>query len=73
MKLNEIKFTNPYLKLPAECHDRVVPTPLKRVFMIHTNERVAEMLDIDKEELYTDTFVEFVNGAYRPEGSDTFA
>ena len=73
MKLNEIKFTNPYLKLPAECHDRVKPTPLKKAFLIHANESVAEMLDIDKEELYTDAFVDFVNGAFHPEGSDSFA
>ncbi|BAF72571.1 protein adenylyltransferase SelO [Sulfurovum sp. NBC37-1] len=73
MKLNEIKLTNPYLKLPAECHDRVKPSPLTKPFLIHANEAVAEMLGIDKEELYTDEFVDFVNGAYQPEGSDAFA
>ncbi|HHO65396.1 MAG TPA: YdiU family protein [Epsilonproteobacteria bacterium] len=73
MKLNEIKLTNPYLDLPAECHDRVKPSPLSDPFLIHANEKVAEMIGLDKEELKTEAFVDFVNGAYAPEGSDTFA
>ena len=31
------------------------------------------MLDIDKDELKSEAFVDFVNGALQPEGSDTFA
>ncbi len=73
MKLNEIKLTNPYLTLPAECYDRVTPAPLNKTFLIHANEEVAEMLDIDIEELNTESFVEFVNGALALEGSETFA
>ncbi len=73
MKLNEIKLTNPYLNLPDECHDRVKPAPLNEAFIIHANESVAELLDIDKEELKSEAFVSFVNGALQPEGSDTFA
>jgi len=73
MKLNELKLTNPYLNLPAECYDRVKPSPLKKPFLIHANEEVAHMLDIDKDELHTEAFVHFVNGNYQPEGSDTFA
>ena len=73
MKLNEIKLTNPYLELPEECYTRVKPSPLNNVFLIHANEEVANLLDIDTEELYSDAFVEFVNGALELEGSDTFA
>jgi len=73
MKLNEIKLTNPYLKLPEECYTRVGPTPLKKTFLIHVNEEMAKVLDIDTEELYSDAFVDFVNGALELEGSDTFA
>ncbi len=73
MKLNEIKLTNPYLKLPQECYTRVKPTPLNNVFLIHANEEVANLLNIDTEELYSDAFVDFVNGALELEGSDTFA
>jgi uncharacterized protein YdiU (UPF0061 family) len=73
MKLNEIKLTNPYLYLPDECYDRVKPAPLTDAFLIHANESVADMLDIDKEELKRDAFVDFINGTYQLEGSDTFA
>ena len=73
MKLNELKLTNPYLKLPEECYTRVKPTPLKKTFLIHANEELANILDIDIEELYSDAFVDFVNGALELEGSDTFA
>ncbi|UPT76889.1 YdiU family protein [Sulfurovum sp. XGS-02] len=73
MKLSEIKLTNPYLALPDECYTRVKPTPLENVFLIHANEEVAKLLDIDSEELYSDAFVEFVNGAWQLEGSDPFA
>ena len=73
MKLNEIKLTNPYLALPQECYTRVKPTPLENVFLIHANEEVAKLLDIDIEELYSDAFVEFVNGALELTGSDPFA
>lgn len=73
MKLNEIKLTNPYLALPEECYTRVKPTPLENVFLIHANEEVAKLLDIDIEELYSDAFVAFVNGALELTGSDPFA
>ena len=73
MKLNELKLTNPYLNLPDECHDRVKPAPLKNAFLIHANEEVAKMLDIDVEELNTESFAAFANGALALEGSDTFA
>ena len=73
MKLNEIKLTNPYLTLPEECYTRVEPTPLKKTFLIHANEALAKVLDIDIEEVYSDAFVDLVNGALQLEGSDTFA
>lgn len=73
MKLNEIKLSNPYLTLPDECYDRVEPAPLKNTFLIHANEEVAKMLDIDEEELKTESFVKFANGALPLEGSETFA
>ena len=73
MKLNQLKVTNPYLKLPALCYDRVKPTPLKKPYLIHANPEVAKLLNIDKDELYTDEFIRFVNGELHIEGSDSFA
>jgi len=73
MKLNELKTTNPYLKLPALCYDRVNTTPLKKPFLIHVNPQVAEALGINKEVLESDDFVKFINGNLALEGTDTFA
>jgi len=73
MKLNELHVTNPYLKLPAECYDRVTPTPLDEPFLIHANTDVAKVLDIDESELQTEAFVKFLNGEYLLEGSEPFA
>jgi len=73
MKLNELQLTNPYLDLPSECYDRVAPTPLVKPHLIHTNESVAQLLDIDADELLSDDFLKFINGDYQVEGSDTFA
>ena len=73
MKLNELKLTNPYLTLSPECYDKVAPTPLHNPYLIHANEDVAKILEIDTEELYTDDFVKLLNGEYKAEGSEPFA
>jgi len=73
MKLNEIKVSNPYLKLDNEFYDRVQADPLNSPYLIHANKSVANALDIDESELETDTFVRLLNGEFKPEGSDTFA
>ncbi|EIF51443.1 YdiU family protein [Sulfurovum sp. AR] len=73
MKLNELHVTNPYLKLPSVCYDRVTPTPLAEPYLIHANTDVAKVLDIDETELQTEAFVKFLNGEYIAEGSEPFA
>ncbi|MBD3789808.1 MAG: YdiU family protein [Campylobacterales bacterium] len=73
MKLKDIQVTNPYLNLPELCYDRVKPSPLVDAYLIHANLSMAQQLGIDKEELDTRHFVNFVNGAMELEGSDPFA
>lgn len=73
MNLKEIKLTNPYLKLPPLCYDRVEPTPLKKPFLIHANQAVAKDLGLDMDVLESDDFVRFVNGELQLNGSDNFA
>ncbi len=73
MKLNEIKLSNPYLDLPAECYDRVSPSPLVKPHLIHANKDVAALLGIDSDELKTEDFLKLINGEYKMQGSDTFA
>jgi Uncharacterized conserved protein len=73
MKLKELKLTNPYLDLPAECYDRVTPSPLVKPHLIHANRELAKLLDIEEGELQTEDFVKLINGEFVAEGSDTFA
>ena len=73
MTLDALKLTNPYLSLPEECHDPATPSPLNAPFLIHANVALAEQLDIDKAELYSEKFLSLVNGSWQPEGSAPFA
>ncbi len=73
MKLDELRVTNPYLALPELCFTRVKPTPLNKPYLIHANEEVARMLCLDEDELKSERFVDFVNGALELDGSDPFA
>jgi len=73
MKLSEIKLTNPYLKLPSLCYNRVTPSPLKEPYRIHANRNIANMLGIDTDELESEAFVEWVNGSLQLQGSEPFA
>jgi len=71
MKLTKLKLTNPYLALPALCYDRVDPAPLTKPFLIHANNEVAKMLNIDISD--HNKLTQFVNGELKFEGSDNFA
>ena len=71
MKLTDVKLTNPYLELPELCHDRVDPAPLTKPFLIHANDAVAKMLNLDISD--HNALTKFVNGELKLEGSDNFA
>jgi len=71
MKLSDIKLTNPYLKLPNLCYDRVAPAPLNKAFLIHANQEVAKMLNLDISD--EESLTKFANGDLELEGSDPFA
>jgi len=71
MKLTDLKLTNPYLELPELCHDRVDPEPLKKPFLIHANDAVAKMLNIDISD--HNDLTKFVNGELKLEGTENFA
>jgi len=73
MKLNELTLTNPYLTLPPKCYDRVSPAPLDAPYLIHANKEVAKVLEIDGDELQTDTFVKWLNAEYIHPHSEPFA
>ena len=70
-KLDELKFTNPYLSLPELSFDRVKPSPLNGAFLIHANPAMAELLNIDISD--EERLTQLLNGALEPEGSESFA
>ena len=67
------KVSNPYLKLPALCYDRVNPTPLKEPTLLHLNQEVVNDLGLNSEFVESSEFVKFANGDLPLEGSDNFA
>jgi uncharacterized protein YdiU (UPF0061 family) len=71
MNLTDVKLTNSYLDLPELCYDRVDPAPLTKPFLIHANESVAEMLDLDISN--HNDLTKLVNGELNLEGADNFA
>lgn len=73
MKLTDIRLKTDYLNFDEEFFHKVSPTPLKKPFLISANEELADLLHIDKDELYSDEFVDFVNGKTIASGSEPFA
>jgi len=73
MKLDTLHCSNPYLSLPDECHDPVMPTPLVKPHLVHANAPVAALLDIDPAELMREEFVDLVNGTHLLAGAEPFA
>ncbi len=73
MKLSHIEVSNPYLSLPSLCYEAAKPTPLKSPYLIHANEEVAEILEIDRDELATERFVRLLNGEWFFKGAKPFA
>ncbi len=73
MKLSEISVTNPYLQLGEAFYDFTTPSPLEAPELIDANSTLAIELEIDKEELSTQEFVEIVNGSRLLKGSKPFA
>ncbi len=71
MNLKDIKLTNPYLELPKLCYEKVNPSPLTKPFLIHANDEVAKMLNIDISD--HNELTQFVNGELKLQGADNFA
>jgi len=72
-KLNTLTLSNPYLKLPPLCYNKVNPTPLRNPFLIHANEALASEIGLESDELKSDEWLKFINGAFQPKGSEPFA
>lgn len=62
MKLKNLKLKSDYLSLDNIFYHQVEPTPLTNPHLISANPDAANLIDLDHEELYTEAFVDFVNG-----------
>jgi len=62
MKLSDLKLTSDYLTLDDIFYHQTNPQPLKNPHLIHANSDAADLIDLEVEELSTETFVDFVNG-----------
>ncbi len=62
MKLSDLKLRSDYLTLDDIFHHKVNPQPLNNPHLIHANSSAANLIDLDENELTTDTFIQFVNG-----------
>jgi len=62
MKLTDLKLKSDYLSLDDIFYHQVQPAPLNQPHLISANPDMADMIALDREELYTEDFVHFVNG-----------
>jgi len=68
-----IDFENSYAKLPAQCFERVAPTPVKAPQLIQLNEQLARQLSVDPAKLSSDAGVAMLSGNALPESVDALA
>jgi len=48
-KIQQLRFNNTYAKLPAIFHSKVCPSPLSNSHLLHLNQSVADLLEIDSD------------------------
>ncbi len=73
MKLNELKLTCDYLELDDIFYHKVLPQSLNNPYLIHVNSDMAELIGLDKDELSSKDFVDFVNGSKILDKSTAYA
>ena len=68
-----IAFDNSYAQLPAQCFERVAPTPVKDAQLIQLNESLAKQLALDPVWLSSDAGVAMLSGNELPDSADALA
>lgn len=63
MKLSDLKLQSDYLALDDIFYQEIKPSPLNNPHLVSANPDAADLIGIDHAELYTDAFVDFVNGS----------
>jgi len=71
--LEQLSFDNSYSRLPAIFHSAHRPSPLDSQFLVHFNDVVADLLELDKNEASRADFVDLITGAKRLAGTNPIA
>lgn len=72
-RLEELVFENTYATLPEHFYERVRPTPFPYPHIVSVNPSVADLIDLDPQEMRRKEFLEWVSGAAVLQGSDPLA
>ena len=62
MKLSQLKLKSDYLSFSDIFYHKVKPQPLNNPHLVSANPDAASLIGLDKEELKTEEFINFVNG-----------
>jgi len=71
--LEQLSFDNSYAKLPEIFHSAHTPSPLENQHLIHFNDAIAELLELDKSEAVRSDFVDLITGAKPFAGTNPIA
>ncbi len=68
--LDNIRFDNTYARLPEVFYRRVKPTALPAPYLVSFNEKAAELIGLDPQEVSKPEFVEYFTGTKLLPGSE---
>ena len=68
--LENLRFDNTYARLPGIFYRRVEPTPLPAPYLVSFNEKAAELIGLDPQEVSKPEFVEYFTGNKLLPGSE---
>ena len=61
--LNDLSFTNQFATLGDAFFQRVLPTPLEKPFLVHTNQQAAALIGLSTKGLHEADFLDYFSGA----------
>lgn len=71
--LKNLPFNNTFSELPTELFSPVSPHGLINPFLVSASPFAADLIGLDRSELYTDNFVQFFSGNQKIPGSNSLA
>ena len=72
-KIQQLKFSNRYARLPEHFYSRVRPTPLPTPYLVSFNAGAAKLIDLDATEAQRPDFAEHFSGNRLPPAAEPLA